>query len=127
MFGFDLFAIIPSLFSQVFNFLSISEKSSKIKFLEKFWKNLIKFLCQKWGREAPRRPQGDPPCHPTTGGHGPSLVAPWHGEGGPGLSLISSSSLLSLSRNISIPQLKPMFLLLSIVIFRSPCSAHLCC
>jgi hypothetical protein len=28
--------------------LSISEKSSKIKFLEKFQKNLFKFLCQKW-------------------------------------------------------------------------------
>jgi hypothetical protein len=83
MLGFDLLAIIPSLFSRVFNLLSISKKSSKIKFLEKFWKNLLKFLCQKWGREAPRRPQGDPPCHPTIGGRGPSLAAPWHGEGGP--------------------------------------------
>jgi hypothetical protein len=41
--------------------LSISEKSLKIKFLEKFQKNIFKFLCQKWGREAPGRPQGDPP------------------------------------------------------------------
>jgi hypothetical protein len=83
MLGFDLLAIIPSSFSRVFNLLSISKKSSKIKFLKKFWKNLFKFLCQKWGREAPGRPQGDPPCHPTTRGRGPSLVAPWHGEGGP--------------------------------------------
>jgi hypothetical protein len=78
-----LLAIIPSLFSRVFILLLISEKSSKIKFLEKFWKNLFKFLCQKWGRDAPGRHQGDPPCHLTQGGRGPSLAAPWHGEGAP--------------------------------------------
>jgi hypothetical protein len=61
MLGFDLLAITPSSFSRVFNLLSIFEKSSKIKFLEKFWKNLFKFLCQKGGREGPERPQGDPP------------------------------------------------------------------
>jgi hypothetical protein len=63
--------------------LSISEKSSKIKFLEKFHKILFKFLCKKWGREAPRTPQGDPPCHLTTLWRGRSLTAPWHGEGAP--------------------------------------------
>jgi hypothetical protein len=35
--------------------MPISEKSSKIKFFEKFQKILYKFLCQKWGREAPGR------------------------------------------------------------------------
>jgi hypothetical protein len=64
-----------------FILLSISEKSSKIKFLEKFWKILFKFLCQKWGREAPGTPQGDPPCHHTTRWRGLGLAAPWHGEG----------------------------------------------
>jgi hypothetical protein len=77
-----LLAIIPSSFSRVSNLLSISEKSSKIKFLEKIQKNLFKFLCQKWGREAPGRPQ-DPPRHLTTKGRDPSLVAPTYGEGGP--------------------------------------------
>jgi hypothetical protein len=104
MLGFDLLAIIPSSFSRVFILLSISEKSSKIKFLEKFQKNLFKFLCQKWGREARGRPQGDPPCHLTTRGRGPSLIAPTYGDGGPpGLSLISSSPALSLSRKIMTP------------------------
>jgi hypothetical protein len=63
--------------------LSISKKSLKIKVLDFFWKILFKFLCQKWGREAPGRPQGDPPCHLTTRGCGPSLAAPWHAEGAP--------------------------------------------
>jgi hypothetical protein len=35
--------------------MPISEKSSKIKFFEKFQKILYKFLCQKWGRETPGR------------------------------------------------------------------------
>jgi hypothetical protein len=30
--------------------MPISEKSSKIKFLEKFQKILYKFVCQKWGQ-----------------------------------------------------------------------------
>jgi hypothetical protein len=93
----DLLSIAPSSFFPSFILLSISEKSSKIKFLEKFWKNLFKFLCQKWGREAPGRPQGDPPCHLTTRGRGPSLVAPTYGEGGPWpftyLSILTSFSL----------------------------------
>jgi hypothetical protein len=50
--------------------LSIFEKSSKIKFLKKFQKILFKFLYQKWGREEPGTPQGDPPCHHTTWWHG---------------------------------------------------------
>jgi hypothetical protein len=74
-------------------------KSSKIKFLERFQKNLFKFLCQKWGREAPERPQGDPPCHLTTTGHGPSLAAPWHGEGAPW-----PSTYLSTSTSFSLPK-----------------------
>jgi hypothetical protein len=45
--------------------MPISEKSSKIKFLEKFQKNLYKFLCQKWDREAPGRHQEGLPCHHT--------------------------------------------------------------
>jgi hypothetical protein len=109
---------MPSLFSRVFNLLSISKKSLKIKFLEKFQKNLIKLLCQKWGREAPGRPQGDLPRHLTTRGRGPALAAPTYGEGGfPGLSLISFSPALSLSQKITTPQLKLAFLLLSILIF----------
>jgi hypothetical protein len=78
-----LLVIISSAFSRVFILLSISEKSSKIKFLEKFQKNLFKILCQKWGREAPGRPQGNPPRHLTTRGRGPSLAVPTYGEGAP--------------------------------------------
>jgi hypothetical protein len=79
----DLLSIAPLSFSRVLFSYHFSEKSSKIKFLEKFQKNLFKFLCKKWGREAPRRPQGDPPCHLTTRGRGPSLAAPTYGEGAP--------------------------------------------
>jgi hypothetical protein len=80
-----MLAIIPLSFSQVLFSYRFSEKSSKIKFLEKLQKNLFKFLYQKWGREAPGRPQGD--LHATSP---PSL--------NPGLSLISSSLVLSLSQ-----------------------------
>jgi hypothetical protein len=109
---------MPSSFSRLFNLLSISEKSSKIKFLEKFQKNLFKFLCQKWGRVAPGRSQGDLPHHLTTRGRGLALAAPTYGEGGSfGLSLISSSPALSLSRKTTTHQLKLVFLLLSLSIF----------
>jgi hypothetical protein len=47
----------------------------------------------------------------------PSLAAPWHGEGPPGPPLTSPPSLHSLSRNISTPQLKPVFLLFFLAIF----------
>jgi hypothetical protein len=108
--------------------LPISEKSSKIKFLKKFQKILYKFLCQKWDREAPGRHQEGQPRHHTHRGRGPALAAPTCCEGAPpGLSLISSSPALSLSRKQQHTQLKPMFLLFFIVIFRSPCSAHHFC
>jgi hypothetical protein len=75
--------------------LPISEKSSKIKFLEKFQKILYKFLCQKWDREAPGRHQEGLPRHHTHRGRGPALAAPTCCEGAPpGLSLISSSLAL---------------------------------
>jgi hypothetical protein len=45
--------------------MPISKKSSKIKFLEKFQKNLYKFLCQKWDRETPGRHQVGLPRHLT--------------------------------------------------------------
>jgi hypothetical protein len=92
-----LLAIIPPSFSRVLSFHRFSEKSSKMKFLEKFQKNLFKFLCQKWGREAPGRPQGDLPRHLTTRGHGPSLAAPTYGEGGPLASHLSLPPQLFLS------------------------------
>jgi hypothetical protein len=96
--GLDLLSIAPPSFSRVLFSHRFSEKSSKIKFLEKFQKNLFKFLCQKWGREVPRRPQGDLPRHLTTRGRGPAQAAPTCCvEGPPGLSLISSSPALSLS------------------------------
>jgi hypothetical protein len=105
-----------------------SEKSSKIKFLEKFQKNLFKDLCQKWGREALGRPQGDLPRHLTTRGRDPALAAPTYCEEGPlGFSLISSSPTLSLSWKTMTHQLKLVFLLLSTSIFLSPCSTHHCC
>jgi hypothetical protein len=114
----DLLSIAPPSLSRVLFSYHFSKKSLKIKFLEKFQKNLFKFLYQKWGREAPGRPLGDLPRHLTTRGHGPSLAAPTYGEGGgPGLSLISSSPTLSLSQKITTLQLKAMFLLLSISIF----------
>jgi hypothetical protein len=79
--------------------MPISEKSSKIKFPEKFQKILYKFLCQKWYREAPGRDQEGLPCHHTYRGRGPALAAPTCCEGAPpSLSLISSSPTLSLSR-----------------------------
>jgi hypothetical protein len=103
-----LLAIIPPSFSRVLSFYHFSEKSSKRKFLEKFQKNLYKFLCQKWDREAPRRHQEGLPCHHTHRGCGPALAAPTCCEGAPpGLSLISSSPALSLSRNISTPSSNP--------------------
>jgi hypothetical protein len=96
--------IIPSSFSQVFVLLSISKKSSKIKFLEKFQKNLFKFLYQKWGREAPGRPQGDPPCHLTTRGRGPSLTASTYGEGPPWpLTYVFIPTSFSLPKNHDTP------------------------
>jgi hypothetical protein len=84
--------------------LSISEKSLKIKFLEKFQKNLFKFLCQKWGKEAPGRPQGDPPCHLTTRGRGPSPAAPTYGEGPPWpLTYLFIRTSFSLPKNLNTP------------------------
>jgi hypothetical protein len=95
---------MPSSFSRVFNLLLIFEKSSKIKFIEKFQKNLFKFLCQKWGREAPGRPQGDLPRHLTTRGRSPSLAAPTYCEGGPLASHLSlPPSSFSLPKNHDTP------------------------
>jgi hypothetical protein len=54
--------------------MPISEKSSKIKFLEKFQKNLYKFLYQKLGRETPGRHQVGQPCHLTHRWRGPALA-----------------------------------------------------
>jgi hypothetical protein len=54
----------------------------------------------KWGREAPGRPQGDPPCHLTTRGRGPSLAAPTYGEGGPWpLTYLFTPNSFSLPKN----------------------------
>jgi hypothetical protein len=112
-----LLAILPSSFSRVLFSYCFSEKSSKIKFLEKFQKNLFKILCQKWGREAPGRPQGDLPCHLTTRERGPALAAPTYGEGGPWpltyLFLPSSFSLPKTTTHL----LKLVFFLLFISIF----------
>jgi hypothetical protein len=56
--------------------MPISEKSSKIKFLEKFQKILYKFLCQKWGRETPGRHKVGLPRHLTHRWRGPAQAAP---------------------------------------------------
>jgi hypothetical protein len=99
-----LLSIAPPSFSRVLFSHHFSEKSSKIKFLKKFQKNLFKFLCQKWGREAPGRPQGDPPRQLTTRGRGPSLAAPTHGEGGPWpLTYLFIPTSFSLSKNLNTP------------------------
>jgi hypothetical protein len=90
-----LLFIAPLSFSQVLFFYRFSKKSSK--FLKKFQKNPYKFLCLKWGREAPGRPQGDLPRHLTTRGHGPALAAPTYGEGGPLASHLSLPPHLFLS------------------------------
>jgi hypothetical protein len=94
----DWLSIVHHRFSEFLFSFHFSEKSSKIKFLEIFQKNLFKFLCQKWGSEAPGRPQGDPPRHLTTRGRGSSLAAPTHGEGAPWpltyLFILTSFSLL---------------------------------
>jgi hypothetical protein len=92
--------------------MSISKKSSKIKFLEKFQKILYKFLCQKWGRETPGWHQGGLPRHLMHRWRGPALAAPPMSEGAPpGPSLISSSPALSLSQKTPPHLLKPEFLL----------------
>jgi hypothetical protein len=81
--------------------MPISEKSSKIKFLEKFQKNLYKFLCQKWSRETPGRHQVGLPCHLTHRWRDPALAVPPRCERAPpSPSLISSSPALSLSRKM---------------------------
>jgi hypothetical protein len=98
--------------------MPISEKSSKIKFLEKFQKILYKILCQKWGRETPGRHQEGLPCHLTHRWRGPALAAPPRRERAPpSPSLISSSPALSLSRKQRYTQLKPEFLLFFTSIF----------
>jgi hypothetical protein len=128
MLGFDLLEIISPSFFWVFIDIPISEKSSKIKFLEKFQKILYNFLCQKWGREAPGRYQEGLPRHLPHRGRSPALAAPtWCEEAPPGLSPISSSPALYLSRKQRHTQLKPEFLLFFTSIFRSPYSAqHFC-
>jgi hypothetical protein len=79
--------------------MPISEKSSKIMFLEKFQKILYKFLHKKWDREASGRHQEGLPRHLPHRGRGPTLAAPtWCERAPPGLSLISSSLALSLSQ-----------------------------
>jgi hypothetical protein len=94
--------IVPSLFSQVLNLLSISEKSSKIKFLEKFWKIIFKFLCQKIERHLGHL-RG---THHATSPYGGTAQA-WSRRGmvrgALGPPLTSPPSLLSLSQNISTP------------------------
>jgi hypothetical protein len=98
--------------------MAISEKSSKIKFLEKFQKILYKFLCKKWGRETPGWHQEGLPRHLTHRWRGPALSAPPRCERAPpGPSLISSSPALSLSRKQRYTQLKPEFLLFFTSIF----------
>jgi hypothetical protein len=100
----DLLSIAPPPFSRVLFSHHFAEKSSKIKFLEKFQKNLLKFLYQKWDREAPGRPQGDPPRHLTTRGRGPSLAAPTYGEGGPWpLTYLFIPTSFSLPKNLNTP------------------------
>jgi hypothetical protein len=86
-----LLSIAPPSFSRVLLSHHFSEKSLKIKFLEKFQKNPFKFLCQKWGRETPGRPQGDPPRHLTT------RAMPTYGEGAPLASHLSLHPQLFLS------------------------------
>jgi hypothetical protein len=103
----------PSFYSFV-NFW----KSSKIKFLEKFQKILIKFLCLKWGREAPGITQGGHHATTPQGGVGQGQVGPWHGVGAPGPPhLLLHRPFHSLSRKNSTPLLKPVFLLFLLAIF----------
>ena len=98
--------------------MPISEKPSKIQFLEKFQKNLYKFLCQKRGRETPGWHQVGQPRHHTHRWRGPALAAPPMCEGAPpGHSLISSSPALSLSRKTPPQLLKLEFLLFFTQIF----------
>jgi hypothetical protein len=68
MLGFDLLAIIPSSFSRIFNLLSISEKSSKIKFLGKFWKNLLNFYAKNEAERHLGDLRGTHHCTPPQGG-----------------------------------------------------------
>jgi hypothetical protein len=88
----DFLSIAPPLFSRVLFSLHFSEKSSKIKFLEKFQKNLLNFLCQKWGREAPGRPQGDPLMRRGVDGFSPSSWEPQEED------MMSTAASFSLSK-----------------------------
>jgi hypothetical protein len=118
------FIIVFLSFYSLFIFLKNPQKLS-------FSKNSIKIFLNfmsKWGRDAPGRPQGDPPRHLTTRGRGPSLAAPTHGEGAPWpltyLFILTSFSLpkylntpaqthvlAALHRDFSISLLSPSLLL----------------
>jgi hypothetical protein len=91
------FLSLHRCFPEFYSLIVFSEKSSKIKFLEKFQKNLFKFLCHKWGREAPGRPQGDLPRHLTTRGRSPSPGRAHLWWGGPLASHLSLPPQLFLS------------------------------
>jgi hypothetical protein len=126
--GWNCFLSFHLLFPEFYSLIIFSEKSSKIKFLEKFQKNPFKILCQKWGREAPGRPQGDPPCHLTTRGAAQAWPRPPMVRGAPWpstyLSTLTSFSLpkylntpaqtrvlAALHRDFSISLLSPSLLL----------------
>jgi hypothetical protein len=72
MLEFDLLAIIPSSFSRVLFFYRFSEKSSKIKFLKKFQKNLFKFFMSKMGQRGTWETSGGPATPPHHLGARPS-------------------------------------------------------
>jgi hypothetical protein len=79
--------------------LSISEKSLKIKFLEKFRKFFLNFYVKNGAERHLGHLRGDPPCHHTTWWRGPGLATPWHGEGAPCPSTyLSTFTSLSLSK-----------------------------
>jgi hypothetical protein len=85
--------------------MQISEKSSKIKFFEKFQKILYKFLRQKWGKEAPGRHHEGLPHHLPHRGRGPAWGAPTWCEGAPTwpLTYLFLSCSFSLPKNNNTP------------------------
>jgi hypothetical protein len=67
-----LLAIIPPSFSRVLFFYRFSEKSSKIKFLGKFQKNLYKFFMSKMGQRGTWETPGGAAMPPHTQGARPN-------------------------------------------------------
>jgi hypothetical protein len=99
----DLLSIVPFPLSRFFNFLSISEKSSKIKFLEKFQNFFLIFYVKNGAERHLGHLRGT--HHATTPHGGAARARPRCGmvRGPLALHIPLHQPLPSLTRNISTP------------------------